>query len=53
MLDMDKIFKICVNSLEWLAIKMHLSYEQINVILFVILMPLLFLTLIILLIIKW
>ncbi len=48
----DKIFELCVNFLEWLAKKLGISYEQLNVILFVFLMPALFLLLLILLIIK-
>lgn len=49
----DKIFELCVNFLEWLSEKLGISYQQVNVILFVFLMPALFLLLIILLIIKW
>ncbi len=50
---LDKTFQLCVDLLDWLAKKMNLTYEQLNVILFVIIMPILFITLIILLIIKW
>ena len=32
----DKIFYGCVKSLQWLANKLHISYEQLNVIIFVI-----------------
>lgn len=50
---MNKIFDLCVDLLEWLSEKLGVTYQQINVIIFVIIMPILFLTLIILLIIKW
>lgn len=49
----DKIFDFCVDLLEWTAEKLGITYQQINVILFVILMPITFLLLIVLLIIKW
>ncbi len=32
----NKIFIKCVNSLEWLADKLHITYEKLNVIIFVI-----------------
>ena len=48
----DKIFYICVAFLEWLADKLNITYEQINVIIFVILLPLIMTTMLILLIIK-
>jgi len=33
---MDKTFYKCVDSLQWLADKLHITYEQLNVIIFVI-----------------
>jgi hypothetical protein len=33
---MDKTFNKCVDSLEWLAKKLHVTYEQLNVMIFVI-----------------
>lgn len=49
----DKIFNICVDILEWSAQKLNMTYEQINVLIFVVLMPIVFLAMLILLIIKW
>ena len=49
---MNKIFNKCVDLLEWSAEKTNLTYEQLNVILFVYLMPASYLTLIFLLISK-
>lgn len=50
---MEKIFNMCVTFLEWIAEKTGLSYEAVNVIIFVIQIPMLFIILLILLIIKW
>ena len=33
---MDKTFYKCVDSLEWLAKKLNVTYEQLNVMIFVI-----------------
>ena len=33
---MDKTFYKCVDSLEWLAKKLNITYEELNVIIFVI-----------------
>ena len=33
---MDKTFNKCVDSLQWLADKLNITYEQLNVIIFVI-----------------
>ncbi len=33
---MDKTFHKCVDSLEWLADKLNITYEELNVIIFVI-----------------
>jgi len=49
----DKIFNICVDFLEWSAQKLNMTYEQVNVLIFVVLMPIVFLVMLILLIIKW
>ena len=32
----NKIFNSCVDLLDWLADKLHITYEQINVVIFVI-----------------
>ena len=49
---MDKTFYKCVDSLEWLAKKLHITYEQLNVMIFVIGYPALFAALGILYILK-
>lgn len=33
---MDKVFDLCVDSLEWLAEKLGITYKELNVIIFVI-----------------
>ena len=40
---MNKIFKWCVELLEVLAVKFHITYEAINVWIFVIIGPIIFL----------
>lgn len=40
---MNKIFKWCVNFLEMLAAKLSMTYEEINVWIFVIIQPIVFL----------
>ena len=40
---MNKTFKWCVNLLEALALKMHMSYEEVNIWIFVIIEPIIFL----------
>jgi hypothetical protein len=45
-LSMNKIFDVCVKLLEWLADLTGTTYEEINVIIFVILEPIVFLFLI-------
>lgn len=42
---MNKIFKWCVDLLETLAVKFHMTYEAVNVWIFVIIEPLVFLVL--------
>ena len=49
----DKTFNKCVNALETLAAKFGISYEQINVLIFVILWPAVTLGLIIAYLTKW
>jgi cytochrome c oxidase subunit IV len=48
----DKIFILCVDFLEWLADKLHMTYEQINVLIFVVIYPLIILVLLTLLLSK-
>ena len=48
----DKIFNKCIDSLEWLAKKLNLTYEELNVIIFVIGWPVVTVGLIIAYIIK-
>lgn len=48
----DKIFILCVDFLEWLADKLHMTYEQINVLIFVIIYPFIIIILFILLLLK-
>jgi hypothetical protein len=48
----DKIFDWCVFLLQYLAIRTHLTYKQINVIIFVLLWPVITIGLIILFLIK-
>jgi hypothetical protein len=43
---MNNIFDWCVTLLEWLAEKLNMSYQQINVIIFVIIWPMLTIALI-------
>ena len=38
---MDKTFNRCVDLLEWLADKLNISYEELNVLIFVIGYPIL------------
>ena len=40
---MNKTFKWCVNLLEALALKLHMTYEEVNIWLFVIIEPIIFL----------
>jgi len=49
---MDKTFNKCVESLQWLADKLNITYEELNVIIFVIGYPALFAALGILYILK-
>jgi hypothetical protein len=42
---MNKIFDACVNLLEWLAALTGTTYEEINVIIFVVLEPIVFILL--------
>ena len=39
---MNKTFKWCVDLLEALALKLHMSYEEVNIWLFVIIEPIIF-----------
>ena len=48
----DKIFILCVDFLEWLAEKLHITYQQINVLIFVVIYPLIIFMLLILLLAK-
>ncbi len=50
---LDRIFYICVELLEWFADKANTIYAAINVIIFVILLPIIMAAMLILLIIKW
>ena len=40
---MNKTFKWCVDLLEALALKLHMTYEEVNIWLFVIIEPIIFL----------
>ena len=40
---MNKTFKWCVNLLEALALKLHMTYEEVNIWIFVIIEPIIFL----------
>lgn len=40
---MNKAFKWCVNLLEALALKLHMTYEEVNIWIFVIIEPIIFL----------
>ncbi len=40
---MNKIFKWCVDLLEALALKLHMTYEEVNIWIFVIIEPIIFL----------
>lgn len=48
----DKIFNNCVKSLEWSAKKLHMTYEELNVLIFVIGYPLVVIGLVIAYLIK-
>ena len=39
---MNKTFKWCVNLLEALALKLHMTYEEVNIWIFVIIEPIIF-----------
>jgi hypothetical protein len=43
----DKIFELCVDVLVWMAAKLHISYQAINVWIFCIIWPLITIGLII------
>jgi len=45
----DKIFQWCVDLLEFMADKLNISYQKLNVILFVVIMPIVFIVLLVLL----
>jgi len=36
----NRVFRICVDLLEWLAAKLGMTYEEINVVIFCIIWPL-------------
>ena len=40
---MNKTFKWCVDLLEAIALKLHMSYEEVNIWIFVIIEPIIFL----------
>ena len=44
---MNNLFYICVDFLHWLEKKLHLSYEEINIWIFIIIEPIIFLIMLI------
>ena len=45
---MNKTFKWCVNLLKALALKLHMTYEEVNIWIFVIIEPIIFLVMLLL-----